>query len=75
MKYFQPFLRTTWLYCLMGGIYICVNAWVHPYTLPWQLTHLTPWIREDTFGMVCFTLSALAFFGLEVIKRSEQKAK
>jgi hypothetical protein len=73
MKFVEAFLCTVWLYGLMGGVYICVNAWVHPQTLPLQLTHLTPWIREDTFGMVCFTCSALAFFGLEMVKKPGRK--
>ena len=68
MKIFQALLKTIWLYGLAGGVYICVNAWVHPWTLSWQLTHLTPWIREDTFGMGCFAISAVAFFILQATK-------
>ncbi|HEX3081848.1 MAG TPA: hypothetical protein VHQ86_01200 [Candidatus Saccharimonadia bacterium] len=72
MKIFQAFLKTIWLYGFAGGAYICVNAWVHPWTLSWQLTHLTPWIREDTFGIICFVASAAAFFILQTIKPSHK---
>lgn len=56
----------------MGGVYICVNAWVHPYTLPLMVTHLTPWLREDTFGVICFVMSALAFFGLQILRKPDK---
>lgn len=69
MRILQALLKTVWLYGLIGGLYICVNAWVHPWTLSWQLTHLTPWIREDTFGMLCFAASAAAFFLLTALGR------
>jgi hypothetical protein len=75
MKHLYAFLRTTWLYGLLGGLYICVNAWIHPETLPLQLTHLTPWIREDTFGMLSFIVSAMSYFGLQLIKKYEQGAE
>jgi hypothetical protein len=68
MRLFQAALKTIWLYSLGGGLYICVNAWVHPESLSWQLTHLTPWIREDTFGMLCFITSAIAYFLLQIVR-------
>jgi hypothetical protein len=70
MSIYQSVLRTLWLYTTAGGLYICVNAWIHPETLGWQLTHLTPWIREDTFGIICFGVSAITFFLLQRAKRS-----
>jgi hypothetical protein len=70
LKVVTALLKTIWLYGLMGGLYICVNAWVHPNTLPLMVTHLTPWLREDTFGVICFIASALAFFLLQTLKKS-----
>ena len=72
MRIYQAILKTIWLYGLGGGLYICVNAWVHPETLPLQLTHLTPWLREDTFGIISFTLSALAFFLIQLHRPSSK---
>lgn len=66
MHIFQSILKTAWVYSTAGGLYICVNAWVHPESLSWQLTHLTPWIREDTFGIICLLVSALSYFLLQV---------
>jgi hypothetical protein len=72
MHIFQAFLKTVWLYGLAGGLYICVNAWVHPESLSWQVTHLTPWLREDTFGIISFGASALAFFILQTLGKSSK---
>lgn len=44
-------------YTFAGWAYIALNAVVHPETLAWPLTHLAPWPREDTFGIVCFVVS------------------
>jgi hypothetical protein len=49
------------LYAFFGGVYICGSALFHPETLPIQLSHLTPWIREDTFGMLCWLVSFISF--------------
>lgn len=75
MNIYQALLKTIWLYSLGGGLYICVNAWVHPESLEWQVTHLTPWLREDTFGIICFAASASAFFLLQLVKTSNQSSK
>jgi hypothetical protein len=69
MQIIQALLKTIWLYGLAGGLYICVNAWVHPESLSWQVTHLTPWLREDTFGIISFAASAIAFFLLQLIAK------
>jgi len=50
------------VYGFLGWFYIMLNAVVHPNTLELQLTHLTPWIREDTFGITCFIISIVCFF-------------
>jgi hypothetical protein len=43
---------TLFVFGLLGWIYIALVALVHPETLSWQLTHLTPDLREDTFGIL-----------------------
>jgi len=46
----------------LGFIYIAGNAWFHPQSLSWPLTHFLPYPREDTFGVLCFILAALSLF-------------
>jgi hypothetical protein len=53
---------TLFVFGLIGWLYVAVNSWVHPETLTWGLTHLTPWIREDTFGIICFIVSFFSLF-------------
>jgi hypothetical protein len=50
------------IFGLLGWFYIVVTSWIFPASLPLPLSHLTLWIREDTFGIVCFIVSFLSFF-------------
>ncbi len=49
----------------------------HPDWLPLQLSHLTPWIRTDTFTILMFIMSAVGFFVwrviAEVVKANQKK--
>jgi hypothetical protein len=49
------------LYGLIGWIYVAICSLAAPRTLPLPLTHLVPWLREDTSGVISFILSFLAF--------------
>lgn len=69
MKVLNALSFTIFVFGLLGWMYIVGNAWFHPATLALPLTHLTPWIREDTFGIVCFTLSFVSFFVWKISKR------
>ena len=60
---------TGFVFGLAGWIYIALIALVHPETLHIQLSHLTPWIREDTFGFLCFAISILSFFVYNLVKK------
>lgn len=62
MKILRALSLTLFIFGLIGWSYIAVNAWVHPQTLSWQLTHFAPWPREDTFGIVSFAVSFISFF-------------
>ena len=57
-----------------GWLYIVLSATLHPETLDWQLTHLTPWLREDTFGIISFGVSLISFFVWNLIKYSEKSS-
>ena len=57
------------LFTMFGGIYICGSAWFHPETLPIQLSHHTPWIREDDFGMLSWIISFFSFLIWNLIRK------
>ena len=60
-------LRTLALYGFAAWVYIALVALVHPHTLVLQLTHLTKWPHEDTFGEVSFVVSVVCFFAHGVL--------
>lgn len=49
------------VYGMLGWIYVAICALTAPYTLALPLTHLVPWLREDTSGVISFVLSFAAF--------------
>lgn len=53
----KKFVEAVRIYSLYGAFYVMLSALVHPNTLPLSFTHLTPWIREDTAGIVMFAIS------------------
>ena len=59
---------TFFIFGLIGWFYIAGVALVHPQTLCLQLTHLTPWLREDTFGIISFAVSFFSFFIWKMVK-------
>jgi len=64
----EALLRTLALYGFAGWGYIALNAVVHPETLKLPLTHLADWPREDTFGVICFAVSMVSFFGVQFLR-------
>lgn len=54
-------LRSVALYAFAGWVYIALVALVHPRTLVIQLTHISRWPHEDSFGELCFVLSFVCF--------------
>jgi hypothetical protein len=50
------------LYGLLGWVYGILVQLIHPEWLPLGLSHLTPWIRTDTFTIISFIISAIGFF-------------
>ena len=67
-KFFQSLTLTIFVFGLAGWAYIAMNAIFHPVSLSWPLTHLLPYPREDTFGIVCFGASMVSFFIWNLIK-------
>jgi hypothetical protein len=62
---------TLFIFGLLGWLYIAGNAMFHPETLSWPLTHLAPWPREDTFGIICFAVSFISFFIWNLVRDSK----
>jgi hypothetical protein len=56
------------LYGLLGWTYGVLVQLIHPYWATLQLSHLTPWIRVDTFTIASFILSALGFLTWRITK-------
>lgn len=50
------------LYGLLGWIYGVLVQITRPEWLPTGLSHLTLWIRVDTFAVLSFILSIIGFF-------------
>ena len=58
------------LYGLLGWIYGVLVQLTHPEWLPFPLSHLTLWIRVDTFAMLSFVISAFGFLVWRLAKES-----
>jgi hypothetical protein len=56
------------LFGLSGWVYGVLIQLVHPEWLPLGLSHLTPWIRVDTFTITSFFISAIGFLILRLTK-------
>jgi len=50
------------LYGLLGWTYGVLVQLTHPNWLPLPLSHLTLWLRTDTFTVISFIISAAGFF-------------
>jgi hypothetical protein len=71
MKFFRALTLTLFLFGLLGWIYIALNAVFHPESLSWPLTHVLPFPREDTFGIMCFIVSSVSFFIWNMIRKEK----
>ena len=59
-----------YVYGLLGWIYGVTIQLAHSSWLPGGISHLTAWIRVDTFAIVSFLLSILGFFIWRLAKES-----
>jgi hypothetical protein len=57
------------LYGMAGWIYVGLCALVAPQTLTLPLTHLAPFLREDTAGVLSFIVSFLGFISYRITRR------
>jgi hypothetical protein len=58
------------IYGMAGWIYVGLCALVAPATLALPLTHLMPWLREDTSGVLSFIVSFLGFISYRISRRT-----
>jgi hypothetical protein len=59
---------TMFVFGVLGFTYIAGNAWFHPESLPWPLTHFLAFPREDTFAVMCFGLGAAGLFVYDLMR-------
>jgi hypothetical protein len=58
------------LYGLLGWAYGVLVQTTHPRVLTEGLSHLTPWIRVDTFTVLSFMLSIIGFLIMRLVKNT-----
>jgi hypothetical protein len=54
--------KLLFLYGLLGWTYGVLVQLIHPNWLTSGLSHITPWIRVDTFTVISFIVSSGGFF-------------
>jgi hypothetical protein len=57
----KGFGELLFVYGLLSWVYGILVQLIYPEWLPLGLSHLTPWIRVDTFAITSFILSAAGF--------------
>ena len=67
-KLIERIALTIFVFSLLGGIYIILVSFFRAETLTIQLSHLTPWIREDTFGILSWIISFFSFLVWNLIR-------
>ena len=68
MKIVRALSLTLFVFGFLGWFYIVLNSEIHMQTLSMPLTHLFPYPREDTFGILCFLVSFVSFFVWNLVK-------
>ncbi|MGC9346439.1 MAG: hypothetical protein ACP5ER_06605 [Candidatus Bathyarchaeales archaeon] len=61
--------ETLFVYGLLGWIYGVLVQLFFPSWLCFGLSHLTPWIRIDTFAVISFIISIAGFFTSRLCKQ------
>ena len=53
---------TMFLFGIIGWTYVVIIGFLREEWLKLPLTHLTLWLRTDTFGIICFIIALIGFF-------------
>lgn len=72
-RIFRALTATGFVFGVLGFIYIAGNAWFHPESLAWPLTHYVDWPREDTFAIFCFAEAMVCFFIYNLLGDDQSK--
>ena len=67
-KAFRQLALAVAIYGMIEWIYVAICSLVVPNTLVLPLTHVLPWLREDTSGVIGFTFSFLGFLYYRVTR-------
>ena len=67
-RFLQATTFTLFVHSFAGWFYIAGNAVFHPQTLALPLTHFLSWPREDTFGIISFSVSIISLFVYMMIR-------
>jgi hypothetical protein len=68
IKFLAALSLSVAVYGMAEWIYVAVSSLVVPYTLPLPITHLLPFLREDTSGVLSFILSFFSFVIYQMIR-------
>jgi hypothetical protein len=63
--------ETLFLYGLLGWGFGVIVFFTKPELLEFQVSHLTPWLRQDTFTILSFIASMIGFFFWRLAKESK----
>lgn len=74
VAFFRVVGEMLFLYGLLGWGYGVLIQLKHPGYLSTGLSHITPWIRVDTFTVFSFVLSIIGFFMWRMTKELSKKS-
>lgn len=75
IKFIAPLSLSVAIYSMIGWLYVAVCALVAPNTLGLPLTHLVPFLREDTSGFISFLISFVSFTTYLLINNYKQSSQ
>jgi hypothetical protein len=75
MRPLSAVLITIAIFGFFGWVYVVAIQVTHPDLLTVQLSHWTPWLRMDNFGMSSFVLSFFSLLGFFLFEFSFDKKK
>lgn len=67
----KEFSLAVTVYGMITWVYVAICALVAPSSLALPLTHLLPYLREDTSGALSFGLSFVGFVTYRLSRRSD----
>ena len=68
-KIIERIALSVFVFSLLGGLYVILVSFFRVETLTIQLSHLTPWIREDTFGIISWAVSFISFLVWNLVRK------